>query len=242
MMRARDPAVVLGTARPATIRAARTVRTWDLEADVVVVGFGCAGACAAIEAAEAGADVLRPRARQRRRRHVRHVGRADLPGRRHAGATGVRLRGLAGGDVQVPDGRLRSRSRRGQDPGLLRRERRALRLAGRARRAVQAQLLPGAGLEPPTDDCLVYSGGEDAYPFDRIATPAPRGHKPQHPARRRRLPDAEAGAPPPSAAARASRRRALRDAGGRRGGSRRRRRRVGTTGATAACARGAAWC
>ena len=32
--------------------------TFDLEADVIVVGMGAAGACAAIEAKEAGADVL----------------------------------------------------------------------------------------------------------------------------------------------------------------------------------------
>ena len=31
---------------------------WDEEADVVVVGMGSAGSCAAIEAAEAGASVL----------------------------------------------------------------------------------------------------------------------------------------------------------------------------------------
>src|SRR5215469_15178260 len=31
---------------------------WDLEADVVIIGFGAAGSAAAIEAAEAGADVL----------------------------------------------------------------------------------------------------------------------------------------------------------------------------------------
>ncbi len=31
---------------------------WDLEADVVVVGFGAAGACAALEAAAAGAEVI----------------------------------------------------------------------------------------------------------------------------------------------------------------------------------------
>ena len=43
---------------PSEVRNAATVRAWDREADVVVVGFGCAGACAAIEAAEAGADVL----------------------------------------------------------------------------------------------------------------------------------------------------------------------------------------
>ncbi|MDP5063042.1 MAG: FAD-binding protein, partial [Haliea sp.] len=30
---------------------------WDIETDVVVVGFGIAGACAAIEAASTGASV-----------------------------------------------------------------------------------------------------------------------------------------------------------------------------------------
>ena len=33
-------------------------RDWDVEADVVVVGFGAAGACAALEAAAAGCSVL----------------------------------------------------------------------------------------------------------------------------------------------------------------------------------------
>ena len=33
-------------------------QTWDVQADVVVVGFGAAGACAALEAARAGADVV----------------------------------------------------------------------------------------------------------------------------------------------------------------------------------------
>ena len=39
-------------------RDERDVRHWDETVDVLVVGFGCAGACAAIEAAEAGARVL----------------------------------------------------------------------------------------------------------------------------------------------------------------------------------------
>ncbi len=33
-------------------------RAWDIQADVVVVGFGAAGACAALEAAAAGRDVV----------------------------------------------------------------------------------------------------------------------------------------------------------------------------------------
>jgi hypothetical protein len=36
-------------------------------------------------------------------------------------------------------------------------------------------------MEPPTDDCLVYSGGEDAHPFDALTPPVPRAHKPQTP-------------------------------------------------------------
>lgn len=35
------------------------------------------------------------------------------------------------------------------------------------------------GWEPPFDDGLMYSGGENAAPFNEIATPAPRGHVPQ---------------------------------------------------------------
>jgi len=34
------------------------VPEWDFETDVAVVGFGGAGACAAIEAADGGADVM----------------------------------------------------------------------------------------------------------------------------------------------------------------------------------------
>ena len=32
---------------------------------------------------------------------------------------------------------------------------------------------------PPTDDCLIYSGNELAWPFRENATPVPRGHKPK---------------------------------------------------------------
>jgi 3-oxo-5alpha-steroid 4-dehydrogenase len=35
------------------------------------------------------------------------------------------------------------------------------------------------GWEPLGDQGLMYSGGEDAYPFNTIAEPAPRGHVPQ---------------------------------------------------------------
>jgi 3-oxo-5alpha-steroid 4-dehydrogenase len=37
---------------------ASEVPGWDFETDVAVIGFGAAGACAAIEAADAGARVM----------------------------------------------------------------------------------------------------------------------------------------------------------------------------------------
>lgn len=42
---------------PELLRADRIGR-WDDTADVIVIGFGIAGACAALEARRAGADVL----------------------------------------------------------------------------------------------------------------------------------------------------------------------------------------
>ena len=43
---------------PSHPRKATTVRDWDLETDIAVVGFGGAGGCAAIGAADAGAEVV----------------------------------------------------------------------------------------------------------------------------------------------------------------------------------------
>ena len=40
---------------------ADAVAQWDYETDVAVIGFGAAGACASIEAADAGAKVFSDR-------------------------------------------------------------------------------------------------------------------------------------------------------------------------------------
>jgi 3-oxo-5alpha-steroid 4-dehydrogenase len=40
------------------VRSAGEITHWDDTADVVILGLGCAGACAALEARAAGADVL----------------------------------------------------------------------------------------------------------------------------------------------------------------------------------------
>jgi choline dehydrogenase-like flavoprotein len=46
------------TVAGASVAEAAVPKKWDLEADVVVVGFGGAGACASIGAADAGAKVI----------------------------------------------------------------------------------------------------------------------------------------------------------------------------------------
>jgi len=163
------------------VRAAGDVTHWDLEADVVVVGFGCAGACAAIEATEAGADVL-------------VLERASGGGGTSAMSGGLIYMG-GGTPVQQACGYEDSP----EDMFNF-----LMAACGPQADEAKVQLLcaesvahfhwlvvhgvpfkhsfyPEPFMEPPTDDCLVYSGGEDAYPFDRIAKPVPRAHKPQHP-------------------------------------------------------------
>lgn len=163
------------------VRGVGEVKGWDLEADVVVVGFGCAGACAAIEAAAAGADVL-------------VLERASGGGGTSAMSGGLIYLG-GGTPVQHACGYEDSAE-----------EMYKFLMAACGPEADDAKLrifcaqsvahfdwlvahgvpfkhsfYPEPFMEPPTDDCLVYSGGEDAYPFDRIAKPVPRAHKPQHP-------------------------------------------------------------
>ena len=133
------------------------------------------------------------RARRRRRRHVGDGRRSHLHGRRHAGAGGLRA-------TTTPP-RACSRS---SWPRAARRPTRP-RCGSSARRAsrhfhwleahgvpFKRSFYPEPSMEAPTDDCLVFSGGEDAYPFDRLTPPVPRAHKPQHAERGGRLPDAAA--------------------------------------------------
>ena len=120
---------------------AAEVTRWDDAADVIVVGFGAAGSAAAFTAAAAGAEVL-------------VTERTGGPGGAAALAEGIVY--LGGGTpiqtacgfedsprrhVPLHDGRLRPRSRRGQDRPLLRGEPGPFRLAGRAGRPVRPDLL-----------------------------------------------------------------------------------------------------
>ncbi|HEV2368273.1 MAG TPA: FAD-dependent oxidoreductase [Acidimicrobiales bacterium] len=164
---------------PVHPRQAREIASWDAEADVVVVGAGCAGTSAAIEAARAGAD-------------VRILERAGGPGGASAMSGGsIYLGGgtpvqkACGFEDTVEDMFAFLMAAAGPD-------------ADRAKVELYCQdslehynwivdcgvpfkpsMWKGTFPEPLTDDGLMFTGGEDAYPFNELARPAARGHVPQ---------------------------------------------------------------
>jgi succinate dehydrogenase/fumarate reductase flavoprotein subunit len=157
------------------------VTHWDFEADVVVVGFGSAGASAAIEAAEAGARVRifevasgAGGTSSMAGGDIYLGGGGGTPAQRANGfedstADFYRYMCMAGG----PDADL-ERVRLYADHALAHFE--WLRKQGIRYRDTY---LPGKRVAPGTGDCLIWSGSEDAWPFNREARPCPRGHLPE---------------------------------------------------------------
>ncbi|MFT3975600.1 MAG: FAD-dependent oxidoreductase [Sphingomonas bacterium] len=160
-----------------TVPAAE-VPQWDDEADVIVIGFGAAGACAAIGAAEAGASVMLFE--------------------RNSGSGGAS--GLSGGEIYIGGGGGTDVQRANGFDDATGNFATYLKMAGGpcADEAkcdayaagaldhyewLKAQgvpykgtYLPGKLIEPETDDTLIWSGSEAAAPFCHKAKPAPRGH------------------------------------------------------------------
>lgn len=160
-------------------RDERDVPTWDAECDVLVVGTGVAGTCAAIEAARGGADVIA-------------LERAGGPGGTSALSGGIVYLGggtalqKACGYDDTPDAMFRyMMAACGPHPDE------AL-IAPYCEHSIEHfEWLVSAGVpfresffegahEPfTTDDGLTYSGSEHVHPFSAIAPPAPRGHCPR---------------------------------------------------------------
>lgn len=158
-------------------RDAGDVETWADEADVVVVGFGAAGASAAFEAASAGASVL-------------VLERAGAAGGAAAMSDGMIY--LGGGTPTQRDAGFEDSPQNmrtflmaacGPAPDATKIELYCEQsvehhdwLAERGVRFLPAFRPDGGGTSPLDDEGLMYTGGENAHPFDEIATPAPRAH------------------------------------------------------------------
>jgi 3-oxo-5alpha-steroid 4-dehydrogenase len=157
------------------------VTSWDGEADVVVVGLGCAGACAAIGAAEDGADVV------------------VLEAAAMGGGTSAMSGGLIylGGGTPIQTGCGYTDTAEDMERFLLAAcgpDADAAKVHAYCQGSVdhyhwlvdhgvpfEPRFFPEPSREPPDDSGLVFSGGEDSWPFTDIAPAVPRGHHPKFP-------------------------------------------------------------
>ena len=163
--------------------AASEVPAWNLEADVVVVGLGAAGASAAIEAADAGADVLVLE------REFAGGGTSALSGGSIYLGGGTPLQRACGFDDTPEDmyRYLRASVQPGPDDEWLRAycDGSVELYEWLVARGVpfKAEFLPPERGTYPwgSEHGLSYTGSELAHPFSALARPAPRGHHPQHP-------------------------------------------------------------
>jgi 3-oxo-5alpha-steroid 4-dehydrogenase len=175
------------TPRPVRPRNAAEISSWDVETDVVVVGYGVAGAAAAGEAAAAGADTL----------VLEWTG----------GWGGAAA--LAGGFIYLGGGTALQQACGFDDSPE---EMFKFLMAAMGPGADAAKVEPYCtgsvahfdwlvdigvrfnptfydqpGSVPGSDEGLMYSGGENAWPFSQLAVPAPRGHLPALPPGANRL-------------------------------------------------------
>lgn len=156
--------------------AATAIKSWDHTADAVIAGFGAAGACAAIEARRAGADVL-------------VVERASGGGGASAIAGGHIYMGggtpvqIACGFEDTADEMYKYLEALTPDP-----DPKKLRLYADESVAhfhwleevgvpFERSYYPGKAAMQPGSECLIWSGNEKVWPYRDKAKPAPRGHK-----------------------------------------------------------------
>jgi 3-oxo-5alpha-steroid 4-dehydrogenase len=158
-------------------RFARAVTSWDEEADVVVVGFGAAGASAAYEAATSGAATV-----VLERTGAAGGAAAMSDGFMYLGG-GTPEQREAGFDDSVENMRTFLTAACGPEPDL---DKIALYcerslehrdwLVARGVRFLGTVFPHANGTSPLDGEGLMFTGGENAYPYDELATPAPRGH------------------------------------------------------------------
>ena len=168
-------AELTGTADPDVLHAADLspeAEAWD----VVVVGFGIAGGCAALEAARAGARVLLLE------RAAVHGGTSSMSGGHFYLGGGTAVQQATGHD-DTPDAMYDYLSAVSLDPEP---EKIRAYCDGSVEHfdwleslgfEFERSYFPGKAVIQPGTEGLMFTGNEKVWPFSGQATPAPRGHK-----------------------------------------------------------------
>ncbi|MFC9517707.1 FAD-dependent oxidoreductase [Nocardiaceae bacterium NPDC056970] len=156
------------------------ITEWAYEADVVVAGFGVAGASAAVGAAQNGADVLVLE------RTGGWGGAAAMAGGFIYMGGGTPLQKACGFEDTVDNMKAFMKAALGPGTDDAKIDAYCEGSVDHYHWLVDECGVPfkmsfwgEPGWEPPGDDGLQYTGGENAAPFNATIPPAPRGHVPQ---------------------------------------------------------------
>ncbi|PNP73358.1 hypothetical protein FNYG_13256 [Fusarium nygamai] len=151
------------------------------EADVVVVGAGLAGVCASIAAAEIGASVILVDAGQ-------GGGASAISGGVVYAGGGTAQQKAAGYGHDTPENMfayLKEEIQGAVNDETLRRfcntSAQSLQWLEKHGARFEASLCPNKSSYPTDKHYLYFSGNEKSYPYNKIAQPAPRGHRMVHP-------------------------------------------------------------
>jgi len=152
--------------------------SWDGEVDVVIVGFGAAGACAAIEAVDRGLDVLvlerfNGGGATRNSGAIIYAGGGTMI-QNEAGVQDTPENMFQYLQCEVKDAVSKESLQQFclQSPELIQ----WLEVQGVR---FEPTLYPNKTSYPPNRYHLYYSGNELLHPYNQIALPAPRGHRPK---------------------------------------------------------------
>jgi succinate dehydrogenase/fumarate reductase flavoprotein subunit len=163
---------------PSRPRRLSAVEHWDIETDVAIVGFGGAGACAAIEAADAAADVCLFELA------AASGGSTALSSAEvyMGGSGGTRVQRACGYEDSTEDmfnylmaaqGELADEAKiRLYCENSVEHFDWLVRMGAKYKDSEHKQ----RAIMAMTDDCLLYTGNEKSWPFRELATPCPRGH------------------------------------------------------------------
>ena len=165
-------------ASPTQPRRVQNITEWHSETDVAIVGFGGAGACAAIEASDAGSEVI-----------IYEVSSAS-GGSTALSSAEVYMGGSGGTSVQqacgyedttedmfnflmAAQGELADEDKiRMYCENSVDHFNWLVKMGAKYKNSEYKE----RAIMAVTDDCLLYTGNEKAHPFREIAKPCPRGH------------------------------------------------------------------